>query len=90
MVQKKSVKKEAPNIVAPVGKFAGKHLTTIKGLSFLICGLILIGLTSPVIIKLLVLIAGGFLVYAGLQTLRYNGITRFIDDVLKKIGKQGK
>lgn len=63
----------------------GRHMTTIKGISLLLVGLLLIGITSPVIVRLLILIAGGFLVYSGLLILRAHHITDMIDDAVRKI-----
>lgn len=61
------------------------HAATIKGMMLVIAGLVLIAFTSPVIVKLMVLVAGGLLVYAGLTVLRANSITNFIDEVMRRM-----
>lgn len=61
------------------------NAATIKGLILVTAGLVLIAVTSPVIVKLMVLVAGGLLVYAGLTVLRANSVTNFIDEVLRRI-----
>lgn len=60
-------------------------MSTIKGISLIIVGLLLIGITSPVIVRLLILVAGGFLVYSGLLVLRAHHVTRFIDEAIRKM-----
>ena len=62
-----------------------RHAATIKGMTLVIAGLVLIAFTSPVIVKLMVLVAGGLLVYAGLTVLRANSITNFIDEVMRRM-----
>ena len=66
------------------GAWLSRHMTTIKGVSLLVVGLLLIGITSPVIVRLMILIAGGFLVYSGLLILRAHQLTDLIEEILNK------
>ena len=84
--------KKAPSKPTPRKKteesfsnWARRHMSTIKGISLIIVGLLLIGITSPVIVRLLILVAGGFLVYSGLLVLRAHHVTRFIDEAIRKM-----
>lgn len=69
---------------------ASKHTGVLKGFSFMFCGFILVALTSPVIVKLLVLIGGLFMIYAGLHLLQVTQVTHFINDVLHSLKRVGK
>lgn len=68
-----------------LGTWLHKHLTTIKGIGLIVVGLILIGITSPVIVRLLILLAGASLVYSGLIILKARHITKFIDEAIRKM-----
>ena len=68
-----------------VSDWISRHINTIKGISLITVGLLLIGITSPVIVRLLILIAGGFLVYSGLLVLRAHHVTNFIDEAVRKM-----
>ena len=65
--------------------WTNRHMNTIKGVGLIVVGLLLIGITSPVIVRLLILMAGCFLVYSGLIILRARHVTKFIDEAIKKM-----
>jgi threonine/homoserine/homoserine lactone efflux protein len=56
----------------------------------MLCGFLLVALTSPVIVKLLVLIAGLFMIYTGLHLLHVTQITHFVNDILRSLKRVGK
>lgn len=61
------------------------HYIPLKGGAFVISGLVLVGLTSNVIIKLILLTVGIMLIYSGLQVLGFTHITRLIDQLFSRI-----
>ena len=68
---------------------ASKHTGVLKGFSFMLCGFLLVALTSPVILTLLVLISGLFMIYAGLHLLQVTQVTHFINDILHSLKRVG-
>ena len=55
----------------------------------MLCGFLLVALTSPVILTLLVLISGLFMIYAGLHLLQVTQVTHFINDILHSLKRVG-
>ena len=86
MAKKATTPKPTPSKQSEsVGSWLHKHFTAIKGIGLIVVGLLLIGITSPVIVRLLILLAGASLVYSGLIILKARHITKFIDEAIRKM-----